>query len=107
MEDHTNKNFYINDYEELKEILTKKYGKPKKDEKIWDNELYKDDRSSWGLAVSVGHLAYGASWETSTTEIVLRLSGDNYKISLILAYDSKELKEWANKIKEEKAKSNF
>ena len=30
-----------------------------------------------------------------------------YKISLILAYYNKELKEWADKIKEEKAKSNF
>jgi len=101
--EHTNKNLYIDDYEELKETLTKKYGKPKTDiPGLWKNDLYKDDKSHWGMAISVGHLTYGASWETSTTEIYLMLSGDNYEISLILSYDSKELREWVNKIKEEK-----
>jgi len=105
---HTNKNLYIDDYEELKETLTKKYGKPKMDiPGLWRNDLYKDDKSHWGMAISVGHLAYASQWETTTTTISLRLHGDNFKISLVLSYDSKELKEWAKKIKEEKAKSNF
>jgi len=106
--EHTNKNLYIDDYEELKEILTKKYGKPKSDlGTFWKNDLFKDDKSKWGMAISVGHLVYGVQWETPTTKITLKLSGDNYKIMLIIAYDSKELKEWANKIKEERAKSKF
>ena len=107
MEEHINKNFYIDDYEDLKEILTKKYDKPVLDKKIWENDLFKDDRSSWGLAVSVGHLKYFSSWETSTTYINLGIDGDNYKISLTIGYYSKELEEWADKILEEKAKSNF
>jgi len=107
MEEHINKNFYIDDYEDLKEILTKKYDKPVLDKIIWKNDLFKDDRSSWGLAVSVGHLKYFSSWETSTTYINLGIDGDNYKISLTIGYYSKELEEWADKILEEKAKSNF
>lgn len=41
---HTNKNDYIYDYENLKEILIKKYGKPKADEIVWKNDLYKNDK---------------------------------------------------------------
>ncbi len=106
--EHTNENLYIDDYEELKETLTKKYGKPKMDfSEVWKNDLYKDDKSRWGFAISLGHLAYGASWETSTTKIEIMLLGDNYKINLFLSYFSKELKEWADEIEEEKAKSEL
>jgi hypothetical protein len=46
--EYTNKNLYIDDYEELKEILTKKYDKPKTDRPgLWKNDLYKDDKSHW------------------------------------------------------------
>ncbi len=105
--EHSNKNDYIRDYKNLKEILAKKYGKPWSDRTTWDNDLFKNDRSQWGLAVSIGHLSYGALWDTSKTYITLGLSGDNYEITLLAAYDSRELKEWADKIKEEKAKSKF
>jgi hypothetical protein len=102
---HVNKNRYIDDYKELKEILTKKYGKLISDEIKWKNDLYKDNKSEWGMAISVGDLEYWTYWETSTTEICLLLTGDNYKITLDIHYYSKKLKEWANKIKEEKAKN--
>ena len=105
---HTNENLYIDDYEELKETLIKKYGKPKSDlGTFWKNDLYKDDKSQWGFAISIGDLVYGARWETPTTIITLMLRGDNYKILLILSYYSKELEEWVKQIKEEKAKEDF
>jgi len=47
------------------------------------------------MAIIVGHLAYGASWEIYTTEINLVLAGDNFKNNLTKAYHSRELKEWA------------
>lgn len=107
MEKHTNKNLHIDDYEDLKEILTKKYGKPVFDKVTWRNDLFKNSRQDWGTAISMGHLEYFSSWETSTTYINLGLDGDNYKISLTLGYYSIELKEWADKIEEEKAKDEF
>ncbi|PKP55767.1 hypothetical protein CVT91_14760 [Candidatus Atribacteria bacterium HGW-Atribacteria-1] len=106
--EHTNKNLYIDDYEELKETLTKKYGKPKMDfPGVWKNDLYKDDKSHWGMAISVGHLAYGNSWETPNTKISLMLSGDNYKIELVLSYTSKGLEEWVKQIKEKESSKDF
>lgn len=104
---HSNDNLYINDYENLKEALTKKYGKPRFDKVTWRNDLFKDSRQDWGTAISIGHLEYFSSWETSTTYINLGLNGDNYKISLTFGYYSRELEEWADKIIEEKAKSNL
>ena len=44
--EHTNKNLYIDDYEELKDILTKEYGKPKIDKLTWKNDLFKNLESS-------------------------------------------------------------
>ena len=40
--EHINKNLYIEDYEELKETLTKEYGKPKINQVIWKNDLVKN-----------------------------------------------------------------
>ena len=96
---YTNKNNYIDDYKELKEILIKKYGKPKIDRpELWANDLYKDNKSDWGMAVSVGYLAYWSQWKTPTTKIDLMLWGENNKINLSIRYESKELKEWADKL---------
>jgi len=71
------------------------------------NRLSLLDEQSQGLAISIGDLAYGALWETSTTKIDLMLSGDNYKIKLILSYISKELEEWVKQTKEKEASINF
>jgi hypothetical protein len=99
--EHTDKNLYIDDYAEIKETLTYEYGKPELDiSGLWTNNLYKGDRSHWGFAIGVGHVTYGATWETPTTEIMIMLVGANSRIRLIIGYDSKELKEWAKQIQE-------
>ena len=71
------------------------------------NRLSLLDEQNRGLAISIGDLAYGALWETSTTKIDLMLSGDNYKIKLILSYISKELEEWVKQTKEKEALKDF
>ena len=85
---------------ELRTLLAEK-------EAEYANRLSLLDEQSQGLAISIGDLAYGASWETSTTKIDLMLSGDNDKIKLILSYISKELEEWVKQIKEKEASKNF
>ena len=105
--EHTNKNDYINDYEKLKLNLINKYGKPKNDKIEWKNSLFYSDKQEWGTAISIGHLIYWASWETSTTEITLALMGDNYKINLAIAYYSKELKPRAIQMEKEGVLKNL
>ena len=86
--EHANKNLYIGDFDNIKNSLIEKYGKPSLDEKTWNNNLYKSDPGEWGMALSVGHLTYIAAWTTNDAEIQLVLKGDNYDISLILDYKS-------------------
>jgi len=92
IEEHSNENLYISDFKDIKNQLTQKYGKPKRDDVIWLNDLYKDDPSDYGMAISVGHLRYLAEWDLPETEIQLVLQGDNYKISCWADYIGKAFK---------------
>jgi hypothetical protein len=89
-EKHTNKTDYISDYNEIKELLVKKYGEPTEDQQEWKNDLYKNNTAKWGTAISVGHLSYKSIWETPNTIINLGLHGDNYEIHCAVLYNSKE-----------------
>ena len=115
-EKYSNDNDYIKEYEYLKEILTKKYGDSNKkllmdlygrEEIFWKDDVYKDDKTNWGFAISAGDLIYSSFWETTNTRIEVLLDGNEYEITLRVVYGSKELKEWSDKILEERAKSNF
>lgn len=89
-ESHSNKYLYITDYNKLKELLTTKYGEPTEDKVFWFDDLYKDDPSDWGLAVSIGHLTQIATFETEEADIGVILKGDNYSVDLVIEYISKE-----------------
>ncbi len=106
-EKHTNQNDYISDYKSLKELLTQKYGKPTEDDEFWKNDLYKDDYSQWGFAVSLGHHSYYTIWETPSTKIFDSLTGDNYRITLQIEYVSKQFKDLEKKVKEEEEKKKI
>jgi hypothetical protein len=89
-EKHSNKNLHINDFKTLKSKLKEKYGSPDDEDVIWRNDLYKDDSKDWGLAVSLGHLLYYATWETNGASIIVLLDGDNYTIRNQIEYISKK-----------------
>jgi hypothetical protein len=87
---HTNKNDYIDDYNDVKTALIEKYGRPSEDKIVWKNDLYRDDVQHFGMAVSLGHLVYKANWQVNNnrTDVSTRLYGDNYKIYLFILYAS-------------------
>ena len=76
-ESQTNENRYIEDYEELKNFLGKKYGQPDSDRVTWKNDQYRESQSDWGTALSIGHLLYRAEWNTDSTMVETFLGGDN------------------------------
>lgn len=92
-EKHSNNNDYLYDYDGMKELLTKKYGVPKSDDDYWKNDLYKDDYSQWGFAISYGHYVKYATWENDKTEIEISITGENFDISHKIDYSSVELKD--------------
>ena len=99
---HTNLNDYISDYNMLVGLLTKKYGEPYHNSPVWKNTLFKNDPSNYGLAISSGHLVYGAKWNLDKTTIDVILGGENYKIDFQIQYLSKQYKD-AQSSKQEKA----
>ena len=104
---YSNENDYIKDFERVKGNLIKKYGKPKVDRVIWDDDLYKDNPSRYGFAVSIGHVKYIALWNLDETEIVLSLTGNNYNVRHDLVYSSTRLKEAYYKSKDKQNAKDF
>lgn len=87
--EHINSNKYLDDCSELKEMLEKKYGSPQKNETTWSSDLFKNNPQHWGTAVSMGYLSHKIGWETTSTFILLGLSGDNFKVTLHISYFQK------------------
>jgi hypothetical protein len=106
-EKHSNRNDYINDFNEFKAVLSQKYGDPIRDETVWRTDLYRNDPQHWGFAVSLGHLVYRAEWRTPATTIRSALLGNNYKVTYGVNYASKELKSLEEQAKRKQALSNF
>ena len=86
---HTNDNLYIDDFEDLRQLLTLKYGPPAVDTAVWKRNLYRNDPDKRGFAVLCGDLKLRAEWDAPRTRVVLYLTGDNYKAYLWLTYTSK------------------
>ena len=89
---HVHDGDYLHDFDTIRDLLIVKYGKPASVDEYWANELYRDDTTQWGMAVSCGHYSKFVTWADSGTEIVLQITGDNYEIRLSLIYKSKQLK---------------
>jgi len=123
-EEHYNKNKYIDEYGNMQDILTDKYGEPETDEWIWSDDLFKDDRGSWGLAMSIGHLTTVTEWnptkefynsklnisehpKTFVTHIKLVAHGDNYEINLVILYESTEYYHLFEENEKQKNENNF
>ena len=89
-EEYTNSNKHIDDYNRIKSVLTKKYGKSfDLPEITWRKDLYRDDPSRYGRSVSLGYHTYMSKWDTNDTDIILFLGGDNFKVNLTVRYESK------------------
>ncbi len=89
---HKHESQYIGDYKKIKDWLTQMHGMPVGSNVTWRNDLYKDDYSNWGLAVSLGHLEYSSLWKNKEMEIFLTLSGGNNKLSLRAEYKGLRIK---------------
>ena len=91
VEDYVMENSYIHDYFAFKKVITGKYGVPVKERVIWNKSHLRDDQSQWGVAVSVGDLAYFTAWETENTAITAVLKGKDFTVDCTFEYISKAL----------------
>ena len=95
-------NDYISDFFKLKDTLQLKYGIPTNDDTLWTNKQYKNDRSKWGQAISIGDLMICATWKLEETTISLALMG-----SLNVEYDCKNYGYLMEKEREKQRSKNF
>lgn len=87
---------FVNDFETLKDSLVKKYGKPSENNRYFTSEIYDDNISDWGMALSTGELSFFTTWLVNKTKILLALYGDNYEVSFSLSYISLEHEDIVN-----------
>jgi hypothetical protein len=106
-ENHSSDNTYLLDFGKLKDMLIKKYGRPKEDRKVWQDELFKDKPDEWGSAVGRGDLALYSLWTLGDTDIFLGLSGDNYVLKLVIEYSSKSLAYLEENMRKQQALDNL
>ncbi|OPZ58158.1 MAG: hypothetical protein BWY87_01528 [Deltaproteobacteria bacterium ADurb.Bin510] len=83
---HWERSGYIEAYENLKNLLSQKYGEPVIDEARWSNHQFEHSESQWGLAVAMGHLSYTCAWQTERTTIGMKLWGDDLEICHEITY---------------------
>ena len=91
-EEHSNENLFIDDYEDIREALTKKYDEPDYDFENWsDNgkKSYYADRK--GTALEYGYLDYLTAWQLERTYISMEMSADNYNISTTIDFRSNDI----------------
>ena len=87
-ERHSDKNLYLEDFEEIKRPLTKAFGEPR-DKVEWRSDLFRDDPHRWGMAVAAGHFSQSSEWHTEDTVITATISGGALEISIEVEYSYK------------------
>jgi hypothetical protein len=95
--DYLDKNAYLRNFQKVKGALVQKFGRPLEEVMNWSDTSYKDDYSSWGEAVSLGHVEMTSRWMTPQTEITARLSGADEQILLTVEYAARGSKAVASK----------
>lgn len=104
---YSNKNRYVDAYDEIVLSLTEKYGEPKTKNTFWSNDLYKNDYQDRGMAYAIGHVTSRVGWETDSMEIKAVLTGNNHKINSGIIYENKELAKEATSIKNQRQSSKL
>lgn len=84
---------YYRVYERFCDAVAQVHGDASVSEKIWSDDLYKDDISDWGMAIVTGRLFCVSKWNLdSATNVSVFASGENYEANVAIVYLSKQLK---------------
>jgi hypothetical protein len=94
---------YVRRYQDLKQALAEKYGRPEKSREYIDP----DYRGHPLFAFETGKAVYASSWKTGNMEISLILSGDNFKVGFFLSYAYLPLSEQLDREKKQEEKGKL
>ncbi|MCF8234011.1 MAG: hypothetical protein K9H15_07315 [Bacteroidales bacterium] len=88
------KKLYFDDYAELRDILTTKYGQSSTGlEHIWIDDQQQDNPAMHPYALSKGDLIIRTFWKTAYMNIELIMKGINNRININIRYSNPFIKE--------------
>ncbi|GIQ71491.1 copper amine oxidase N-terminal domain-containing protein [Xylanibacillus composti] len=89
--DLTNDNVaYMEEFIQLRDLLTDIYGESPFSTAVWTNEEYKYQPDKWEIAAENGDMSIFNQWETPTSSIILALHGSDLAIGVWVTFQEKE-----------------
>jgi hypothetical protein len=76
----------IADYSKAKSEYSSHFGNPVKEQQVWTNPKFKNDKSKWVEAIRLGHMYYITRWKKNRSFITLKLTSLN-KVLVFLEGD--------------------
>ena len=117
--DHDELNDFIRDYKTVEPWLTEHYGKPKREQALWQDDSTQLEPKSYldqdratpssilpsdplvGLAVALGQLRLYTRWETARSEIVHALTGQDHQVTHQIEYRSLTLQALEDQVRKQ------
>ena len=88
-DNYLNSKHFLNTYRQFTSALTQKYGPPEEEKINWLNDRFRNENQKRGLALSLGHMEYFASWETASSIIRSSLKEKNHDVLCLIEYQGK------------------
>ncbi len=76
LENYSDKDRYIADYNQIRDYLNRRIGEPRYDNVVWSDRAYAERGESLGTAVTSGCLSLSSEWVTGDTGFRLSLTGE-------------------------------
>jgi len=92
VEQHSDVNRHIADYQRLRNLLIQAHGEPRGDKVKWQGGPQKRDSSVWGEALALGRVEFHAEWKVQGAEISLALYRDKSNNKIFLESECRGLK---------------
>lgn len=77
---HDYENRYLEAFNDIEEILKRKYGEPAISDTTWHNNMFKYVYKDYGLAISLGQMSMLAGWKIGCVKFTHTISGGNGQI---------------------------
>ena len=85
-----NENNFYNKYNGICKTLESKYGFPIKTKKYRNKELW-NEKDEIGMAIQTGEYTEVRTWETKDSFIYAKIFGENFKTTIQIIYESKDI----------------
>lgn len=106
-ETYTDNKAYLDQFNDVKNILNEEYGLPLVTKFIWSNETYKGNENMYGYALAKGHLEIISLWESDTTIIGNYVASNDNEIKHLIDYKSKKFAHLLDNLKQKQNKFDF